>query len=118
MATATGSQQTPRGQSFFDEFVGETDGSVQTLISFSAPAAVNRKLHRLVVSCSVGGEFVIKEGANIIGSGRTSPAEHNAVFVWSPIRAVASETTIKVEYTKHNWVPNSDIEVYLMAEDF
>lgn len=103
------------GSFFGAEFNGSTDGTVQTLLSFTVPAGVTRKARKIVVTCRHKGLFELKVDAVVIASGRTGASDMNAKFEWNPTRPLAAGAVVVLEYKCD--VNNTDVEAYFMASD-
>jgi hypothetical protein len=105
------------GVAFFAEFDGVTTGALQALISFTVPSNITRSAHLIIVTCRQQGAWVCKVDGSKIASGKTGPSEMNVQFPFNPIRPIAADASVVVEFTPLSGRPNSDIEAYFMGSD-
>lgn len=94
-----------------------TPGVEQTLFTFAVPALTTRNLFTLKVTCRLPTTFNLYAGGAIIATGRTGAGMPNASFVWSPVRAIATGTTVELKLLARSGVPATDVEAYLMSSD-
>lgn len=95
-----------------------TPGVQQTLLNFTVPASEIRVLHLLQISCRFEGDFRVELDGALIGSGRTSPAEPNAVFTWAGGRTADENLDVEVKFTSRTGAPNTEkVEAYLQTTD-
>ena len=107
---------TATGTPFYESAEDVADGTTQTLISVTVPAATTRTVSQIVVSCRQPGTFKVFIDSTLIGSGRTGPGNPTDSFTFVPGRAASTGEVIKVEFTKTHG-PNSDVEAHLLATD-
>ena len=94
-----------------------TPGVEQTLFTFAVPALTTRNLTSLKVACRLPTTFNLYAGGAIIATGRTGAGIPNASFVWTPVRAIATGTTIELKLLARAGLPATDVEAYLMSSD-
>lgn len=94
-----------------------TPGAAQDLITDTVPVGKTRKMTQVVVCCRSHGSYVVTSDSDIIGSGRTGPANPKDIFTWAPRKSEAAGKLLKVTFTANVESPSSDVEAYLMASD-
>lgn len=95
-----------------------TPGSQQTLITYAVPAAVSHDLHRVAVSCRQDGKVLVEVNGSMVGVVRTSPAKSDAVFVWTPPTTATTGQTVNVKFTARTGSPVTDVDAFLMADEY
>ncbi len=95
-----------------------TPGVLQTLITdIAVPIDTIRRFFRVLVVSHFEGDVTIKNGVNVIGSGKTGPLNVNFVFDWIPPEEVAAGEQVVVQYIQRLDSPVIKIDTYLFAED-
>ena len=102
---------------FVDVQDATTPGSEQTLHTEVVPAGKQFNLLLCNLACRQEGSFKVLIDSDIVASGRTGPAQPNAVFSWRPYRPAAAGATISVKFTAMAGKPSVDVEMYLQARE-
>ena len=95
-----------------------TPGVQQTLITYAVPASVSHDVHRVAISCRQDGKALIEVNGSTVGIVRTSPAKVDAVFVWTPPVTAATTQTVSVKFTARTGSPVTDVDAFLMADEY
>jgi hypothetical protein len=94
-----------------------TPGSWQVLINETVGSGKQINLLRVDLTCRMDGVMEIYIDSDLIGSGRTGPAEKNIGFDWTPFYPAAVGEVIQVKFRAHSNKPIDKVEAYLQARE-
>lgn len=105
------------GTKFLESFSGTTvPGTETTGISFTVGVSLSRTLQILNVSCYRPCLIRVKNGATLLGTGRTGPGSYNLTLNFSQA-SVPSGNTVTVTFEGLSGEKASDIEMFLSGTE-
>lgn len=100
---------------FADAATVTTPGSIQTILSYTVPAAKTLNIFSVTVICRQESTFQIYGDSLLIGSGRTGAASPNVNFGYVVPRSFIAGKLIEIKATARNGSSAADIEGYLQG---
>lgn len=105
-------------EKFVENQTTTTPGSAQDLIDDTVPTGKYRLMSQVYVICRAEGSFVVTSDGNIIGEGKTGPANPSGLFSWNPQRPLSAGSQVKVTFTAAPGTKTGlPVSCYLQASD-
>ena len=95
----------------------ETPGEYQVLINKTITENKSYRMYQAFVSCAFEGHWRVKLNDEVVGSGRTGPANKDSFFYFIPYLPIKKDDVIILEYCSRSGIPlNSvSIEAYIQS---